>query len=116
MYGVAITVFALIVLLPNAATAQEPARIRATARVVGSVLSETRTATAIQLESLAELDGEGAMQVHATLMSSNGYAHVFAERLSEPSYEKQIRGIDPIHSVDDREQEVLHITVAYTAN
>jgi hypothetical protein len=116
VYSIAIVIFTVAVALPSAINAQQAARIRATARVVGSVLPETQAVTESRLENLTQSDIGPDAAMRSPIMSSRGFAHVFTEPLfDKPDYSNTQAGRERV-SAKKRHQTVLQITVAYTAN
>ena len=106
----------LIVMVPEAAAAQKSARIRATARVVESVVPETLAATQQELSQLSQHGADDVQLVKTPIGTKRGIAHVYTECLipdprhasAEPTPESPAEG--------DGSRTLVRITVAYTAN
>ena len=106
----------LIVAVPMALEAQELMRIRASARVVRSVVPETHAAAAARMQQLAETGVSEVLDVKSAVETENRFAHIFTEKLAN-EVGSSLVGSPAIARTETRAYEPkLRITVAYTAN
>jgi len=116
VYSIVFLLLTFAVALPPAMNAQQAARIRATARVVRSVLPETQAVTASRLESLTQIDLDPDAVTSSPVMSSRGFVHVSTEPLLDERAHPNGQLSRERDLSRNRHPEVLQITVAYTAN
>ena len=106
----------MVAVLPAGVNAQKSAGIRASARVVRSVLPETQTAAEILLEDVAQVElAQQAISSHS-VSTENGIAQVYTERLAADVAQIWNGSATNRESVEAGRQDRIRLTVAFTAN
>jgi hypothetical protein len=121
--NITMVALAMVAVFPAAVNAQESAGIRASARVVRSVLPETQAATEILLEDVAQIgSAQEAISSHS-VSTANGIAQVYTERLAAEgtqvwrgSARSQEGSATRRESVAAVKKDRIRLTVAFTAN
>jgi len=114
--NIAMVALTMIAILPTAADAQRSARIRVSARVVGSVVPETLMAAEAQLDHLAKAGIDEETTTIRAARTENGFAHVYTERLAPEVTGDSNQATPAQQVVEQAGQDRVRLTVAYTAN
>ena len=114
--SIAAVALTMVVVLPAVAEAQESGRIRATARVVSSLIPETQMAADVQLGRFARNGMGDETSTIETVSTKNGFAQVSAELLTIETAEDSGQQTTVLPILGSSGQSRVMLTVAYTAN
>jgi len=114
--GITLVAVTMFVILPTAVHAQESGRIRVSARVVSSVIPETRATIDQQLLLLVQAGRNKATTTNQEVETERGFARISTERLGFDYDAAADRAVDHSDTETEAGNGVIRITVAYTAN